>query len=135
MSLSTAEQIASAQKANLATLLGLVTKVTDGVAKLTELNLETTRSVLTEMQDNVLKALSAKEPAEWIGQQAAPAALIPERVQSYSRQVFEIASEMQAEFARVAQAQFEVATRLDPAFAILRFGILPSSMIPMGSRS
>ncbi|SIT51569.1 hypothetical protein BN2476_1240030 [Paraburkholderia piptadeniae] len=55
----------------------LVIDFADGIRKLFGLNLKTSRARLTEAQDNMLIAPSAKEPAEWIAQQATPAASIP----------------------------------------------------------
>jgi phasin family protein len=110
MSRPTQEQIVSAQKANLDTLCRLTGRVADGVGRLIQLNLKATRALLTEVQNNVLMSLSAKEPGEWIAQQATPAASIHERVQSYNREVFEIVSGVEAEFARLAQAQCEAYT-------------------------
>lgn len=116
MSLLTQEQIVSAQKANLDILCDLAERVADGFGRLIQLNLKTTRALLTEVQNNALKSLSAKEPGDWIAQQAAPAASIPERVQSYNREVFEIVSGVEAEFAHLAQAQCEAYTTRTQTF-------------------
>lgn len=105
MSLLTPEQIAATQKTHLDTLFGLTNKVVDGIEKLTELNLQAMRSTLAETEESVTKVLSAKEPRDWITLQATLTAPMPERIQSYSRQAFDIASAVQAEFARVTQVQ------------------------------
>jgi phasin family protein len=107
MSLLTAEQFAAAQKANLDICFGLTSKVVEGIEKLVELNQQAIRSTLSESRENALNALSPKEPRDWITLPAALSAPIPERIQSYSRQVFDIASSIQGEFARLAQAQCE----------------------------
>jgi phasin family protein len=107
MNLSTPEQFAASQKANLDAAYRLATKVVEGVEKLAELNLKAIQSTLAETQQNVLKACSVKDPQEWLALQAGLAAPTTEKVQSYSRQLFEIVSATQGEFAQLAQTQYE----------------------------
>jgi phasin family protein len=107
----TPEQVAATQQANLATLFGLTSKVVEGVEKLAELNLQVIKSTLAETQENTLKALSVKEPHEWLALQATLTAPTAEKVQSYSRHLFEIVSATQAEFARIAQTEYDVYNR------------------------
>ncbi|RKE24351.1 phasin family protein [Paraburkholderia sp. BL23I1N1] len=111
MNLSTPEQIAASQKANLDTAYGLATKVVEGIEKLAELNLKTIQSTLAETQQNALKAFSVKDPQEWLALQAALVAPTAEKMQSYSRQLFEIMSATQGKFAQVAQTQYEAYNR------------------------
>ncbi len=111
MNRSTPEQLAAAQKANLDTAYGLATKVVEGVERLTELNLKTIQSTLAEAQQNALKAFSVRDPQEWFALQAAFVAPTAEKVQSYSRQLFEIVSATHGEFAQVAQAQYDAYNR------------------------
>jgi hypothetical protein len=111
MSLLSLEQLASAQKANVDTLFGLAGKVVDGVEKLMAVNVKLGRTLLTQMQDGVLKALSAAEPGESGTRQATPAVAIPEHLESYPRAVFDILLGLQVEFARLAQAQCEAYSR------------------------
>jgi phasin family protein len=111
MSLLSLEQFAAAQRANLDTLFGLADKVVDGVEKLTAVNLKMARALLTQTQDSVLEAMSATEHGQSFARQATPAVSIPEHVQSYQREVFDILSGLQAEFARLAQAQCEAYSR------------------------
>jgi phasin family protein len=107
MNLSTPEQIAASHKANLDAAYRLATKVVEGVEKLAELNLKAIQSTLAETQQNALKAFSVKDPQEWLALQAAHVAPTTEKVQSYSRQLFEIVSATQGEFAQLAQTQYE----------------------------
>ncbi|MGF6482557.1 TIGR01841 family phasin [Paraburkholderia youngii] len=107
MNPSTPEQLAAAQKAHLDTAYGLATKVVEGVERLTELNLKTIQSTLAEAQQNALKAFSIQDPQAWLALQAAFVAPTAEKVQLYSRQLFEIVSATQGRFAQVAQAQYE----------------------------
>lgn len=111
MSLLTPEQFAAAQKAHLESLFGLTTKAFEGVEKLIELNLQVVKSTLAESQESVQRALSVKDAQELIALQASLSQPIAEKVLSYSRHLYEIASGTQAEFAKVAEAQYEEQNR------------------------
>ena len=111
MNLSTPEQIAAAQKANLDTFYGLANKVAAGMERLAELNLKTIRSTLAETQESALKACSAREPQDWLTLQTTFASPTAEKVQSYGRQLFEIVSATQAGFTQLAQTQYEAYNR------------------------
>src|ERR1700684_2903455 len=111
MTLLTPEQFAAAQKANFETLFGLTTKAFEGVEKLVELNLQVVKSTLAESQENAQRALSVKDAQELLALQANLAQPVAEKALSYGRHLYEIASSTQAEFARVAEAQFEDQTR------------------------
>src|ERR1700738_5353431 len=99
MTLLTPEQIGATQKANLDTLFGLVNTAFDGFQKLVQLNLQVVKSAIAESQDNTHKALSVKDPQELLALQASLTQPFAEKVLSYGRHVYEIASATQAEFA------------------------------------
>ncbi|SOZ37739.1 TIGR01841 family phasin PhaP1 [Cupriavidus neocaledonicus] len=101
----TPEQVAAAQKANLETLFGLTTKAFEGVEKLVELNLQVVKATFAENVDNAKKALSAKDAQELLAIQAAAVQPVAEKTLAYTRHLYEIASETQSEFAKVAEAQ------------------------------
>lgn len=103
----TLEQVAATSKANLDILFGLTGRVVEGVEKLAELNRQAISSTLADTQEHALKTLSVKEPQEWLALQTSLAAPMAEKAQTYSRQLFEIVSATQAEFARFVQAQCE----------------------------
>jgi len=107
MTLLTPEQFAAAQKANLETLFGLTSKAFEGVEKLVELNLQVVKSTIAESQENAQRALSVKDAQELLALQAGLTQPVAEKVLSYGRHLYEIASATQAEFARVAEAQYE----------------------------
>lgn len=111
MTLLTPEQIAAAQKANFETFFGLTTKAFEGIEKLVELNLQVVKSTLAESQENAQRALSVKDAQEFLSLQAGLAQPISEKALSYGRHVYEIVSATQAEFARVAEAQYEEQNR------------------------
>nr|prf GA24 protein [Cupriavidus necator] len=101
----TPEQVAAAQKANLETLFGLTTKAFEGVEKLVELNLQVVKTSFAEGVDNAKKALSAKDAQELLAIQAAAVQPVAEKTLAYTRHLYEIASETQSEFTKVAEAQ------------------------------
>ncbi|WP_454720927.1 MULTISPECIES: TIGR01841 family phasin PhaP1 [Cupriavidus] len=101
----TPEQVAAAQKANLETIFGLTTKAFEGVEKLVELNLQVVKATFAENVDNAKKALSAKDPQEFLAIQASLVQPVAEKALAYSRHLYEIASETQSEFTKVAESQ------------------------------
>jgi phasin family protein len=111
MTLLTPEQFAAAQKANLEALFGLTNKAFEGIEKLVELNMQVVKSTLAESQENAQRALSVKDAQEFVALQASLTQPVAEKVLSYGRHLYEIASATQAEFARVAEAQYEEQNR------------------------
>jgi len=109
MNLLPLEQIAAAKKSNLDVAFGLTNNIVAGVQKLTELNLQMIKTTMAETQENAQQALS-KGTQERLAQQASLAAPMAEKMQSYSRQVWDIVSATQAGFARIAQAQYKTYT-------------------------
>jgi phasin family protein len=105
------ENIAAAQQANLATLFGLANQAFAGFEKLVALNLQVMKSTLTATQANTQKALLVKNPQELLALQASLMQPLREQVLSYSRRIYEIGSTAQAEFAKVAEAQYEARIR------------------------
>ncbi len=111
MTLMTPEQFAAAQKANLEALFGLTNKAFESIEKLVELNLQVVKSTLAESQEGAQRALSVKDPQELFSLQATLAQPLTEKVLSYGRHLYEIASATQAEFTKVTEAQFEEQNR------------------------
>ncbi|MEA3118894.1 MAG: hypothetical protein QOI13_2164 [Paraburkholderia sp.] len=116
MTILTPEQLAAAQKANLEALFGLTNKAFEGIEKLVELNLQVVKSTLAESQENAQRALSVKDAQELLAMQANVTQPMAEKMLSYGRHLYEIASATQAEFARVAEAQYEEQNRKVQAF-------------------
>jgi phasin family protein len=101
----TQEQVAETRKANLDLLFELSNKVVDGVEKLAALNTQTLRATLTDAFDLAQKSLSMKEAQESLALPNSLAAPMADKVQTYSRQAFDIVSATQAEFARFGKTQ------------------------------
>jgi len=105
------EQVATAQKANVDSFFTVANKFFEGVEKVVELHLQVIKSTLAETSESTAKALSAKDPQEWLALQAGVAAPFAEKAQSYGRQLVQIASAAQADFMQLAQARYEEQNR------------------------
>ncbi|MEA3119605.1 MAG: hypothetical protein QOI13_2875 [Paraburkholderia sp.] len=101
------EQAAATQKSNLSILFGLTDKVIEGLQNLSELNLQALRSTLAEIHEHAVKSAVAREPQQWLALQTSVPAQMAEKAQAYGRQLCEIASTTQAEFARLAYVPFQ----------------------------
>jgi phasin family protein len=100
------EQFAAGQKSHVDTCFSLTNKVFEGVEKLAILNLQAAKSIFAEAQETAHKTLSGKDPQNLLKLQNALAQPASEKAQAYSRHVYEILTGTQAEFIKVAEAQF-----------------------------
>jgi phasin family protein len=100
----TADQIVSAQKANIETLFGLSGLAFEGVEKLIELNTQVAKTALTEASATIQAALSVKDAQELLALQASLLQPAAEKAAAYSRYVYEIAASTGAEVTRVTEA-------------------------------
>jgi phasin family protein len=101
------EQLFAAQKVVFETISGLLNKFFGGIEKLVELNLQVVKSTLTENQEITAKAFSVKDPQDLFALQASYTQSVTDKAQSYGRNVYEIISSTQGEFAAAAEAQFQ----------------------------
>ncbi|WP_316157603.1 TIGR01841 family phasin [Cupriavidus sp. BIC8F] len=106
MPMSPPEQFAAAQAAGFDILAGLTSKTLDGLQKVAELNLQTMKSTLGEVQENARKAFDAKDPGDLFALQASLMQPAAGKAQAYGRQLFEIAEATRADFAKVAEALY-----------------------------
>lgn len=90
MSVIDQEPWLAAQRANVANLFALTNKAIEGFHKLTELNLEATKSAIDESQDCLQQAVAGKGLRELFALQASLAQSAAEKAISYSRQVYDI---------------------------------------------
>jgi phasin family protein len=102
--LTTPEQLLTAHKANVETLLGLSGKTFEGVEKLVGLNLQVAKAVLGEAAATTHAALSVKDAQELLALQTATLQPVAEKAAAYSRKVYDIAAETGAEVAKVVEA-------------------------------
>jgi phasin family protein len=106
LSAFTTEQLVSAQ-GNVTTLFALTNQAFQGFQKLIELNLLVATSTLVEGEASWQEALSSRGPEALLTSQVNATQLVAEKVLSYNRHLYEIASGTQAEFLKLAQAQYE----------------------------
>jgi len=92
--------------AGIQTLAGLTGKAFEGFEKLLELNLQTMKTALAETQEGTRKALSAKDPKEFVELQMEAFQPAADRALAYRRQLFEIVAATRAEYEKVAEVQY-----------------------------
>ena len=107
----TAEQLITAQKANVETLFGLTGKAFEGVEKLIELNLQVAKTTMAETAENAKAALSVKDVQELLALQAGLLQPAAEKAAAYSRHLYDIAASINAELTRVIEEQSSDAQR------------------------
>lgn len=109
------EQFSAASKANfeaqLALLSSLTSKTFESVEKVLELNLDVAKSSLEESSAAARQLLSAKDPQEWMSLAAAQAQPNAEKALAYGRNLASIASGVQAELNKAAEAQIAETSR------------------------
>lgn len=109
------EQFSAASKANLESQLALLATLTnktfEGVEKVMDLNLNVAKASLEESSAAAKQFLSAKDAQEWMTLAAAQAQPNAEKALSYGRHLASIASSVQAEFNKAAEAQIAEASR------------------------
>ncbi len=117
---ATPEQFASANKANVEAALTLANTAFASAERLAALNLNTARTLLEESVANAKALLGAKDIQEIVSLQTTLAQPAIEKAVSYSRSIYEIASQTQEEVSKVVESQFaevnkNVAAILDKA--------------------
>lgn len=118
--LTTPEQLAAANKANVEAMLTLANTAFASAERFAALNLNTARAVLEDSVNNAKTLLGAKDLQEVISLQATLAQPSVEKAVAYSRSVYEISAQTQEEFSKLVEAQFaevnkNVAATLDKA--------------------
>jgi phasin family protein len=109
------EQFSVASKANfeaqLALLAALTSKTFEGVEKIVDLNLNVAKASLEESSAAAKQFLSAKDAQEWLSLATAQAQPNAEKALAYGRHLATIASGVQAEFSKAAEAQIAETSR------------------------
>jgi len=108
---TTPEQIASANKANVESLLTLANTAFASAERFAALNLNTARNLLEDVVANAKILMGAKDVQELMNIQASLAQPTVEKAVAYSRSVYEIASQTQDEMTKVFEAQFAEANK------------------------
>ena len=114
------EQLASANKANVETLLSLANTAFASAERLAALNLNTARAMLEDSVSSAKALLAVKDVQQLMAMQSTLAQPAVEKAVAYSRSAYEIATQTQEELTRVIESQVSeinrnVADALDKA--------------------
>ena len=118
--ITTPENLASANKAAVESFLTLANTAFASAERLAALNLNTARSFLEDGMANAKALLGAKDVQQLVALQTTLAQPAVEKFVSYSRNVYEIATQTQEEISKIVESQFaevnkNVASALDRA--------------------
>ncbi|GAB3543670.1 phasin family protein [Noviherbaspirillum agri] len=109
------EQFSAASKANIESQLALMTalsnKAFESVEKMIDLNLNVAKASLEESTSAAKQLLAAKDAQEWVTLAAAHVQPNAEKAITYGRHLATIASGVQAEFSKAAEAQLAETSR------------------------
>ena len=101
----TVEQMMATQKANVEALFGLTHKAFEGVEKIVELNLAVSKAAISEAANHTQSMLSVKDAQELMALQSSLMQPMAEKVASYSRHLYDIASGAGAELSKAVEGQ------------------------------
>jgi phasin family protein len=101
----TPEQIAASNKAGVEALLGLANSQFAAFERWSNLNLNATKAAFEDTMSHAKALLGAKDVQEFINVNAAAAQPALEKAIAYSRSVYEVAAQSQAELTKAMEAQ------------------------------
>ena len=99
----TPEQIQAAGKANVETMLSLAQMQFAAIEKLASLNANAVKTVFEDSLSNARTLFGAKDVQEFVGLQSTLATPAIEKAIAYSKGVYEVATETNAEMSKVAE--------------------------------
>lgn len=102
----TPEQFTAAQKSQFEAFFDMANKSIDSMEKLVGLNIQTIKTALHDSAEHTMALMSVKDMQELVNLQSNWMQPMAEKVLSYTRQVYEIASGAQADLAKAAEAHF-----------------------------
>jgi phasin family protein len=109
------EQFSAASKASIEAHIAMITalanKAFESVEKVIDLNLSAARASFEESNAAAKQLFAAKDPQEWLALSAAQAQPNAEKALAYGRSLATIASSVQAEFGKAAEAQLAETSR------------------------
>ncbi|AXF05485.1 TIGR01841 family phasin [Paraburkholderia hospita] len=105
------EQLVPLQQGNVITLFALTNQAFQGLQKVAALNLQALRSALAEGEVSWKEALSGQPTEAIVTSQINAMQVAAEKMLSYNRHLYEIASGTQAELLKVSQARHEQPNR------------------------
>jgi phasin family protein len=100
-------KFAADYQSGIAAWFAIARPAISGFEAVVELNLQAARTALAEYEDKLKNAFNASNPAAGFAQQVAAPQEAAGKAVAYGRHLFDIAVSTQAEWAKVAQAQYE----------------------------
>lgn len=107
MSVFAPEKFAADYQSGIAAWFAIARPAINGFEAVVELNLQAAKTALEEYEDKLKNAFNASNPAAGFAQQVAAPQEAAGKAVAYGRHLFDIAVSTQAEWAKVAQAQYE----------------------------
>jgi phasin family protein len=105
------EQLAAAQKANAEVMMTLMRTAFTGVERLTALNLSASREFFNNTVASTQQLMAAKDPSEVAKLNSELAKPSVEKVVDYSRNVYDLVTQMQKEITAVMEEQYNSFTK------------------------
>ncbi|KAB0630833.1 TIGR01841 family phasin [Burkholderia latens] len=107
MSVFAPEKFAADYQSGVAAWFAIARPAINGFEAVVELNLQAAKTALEEYEDKLKNAFDANNPVAGFAQQVAAPQEAAGKAVAYGRHLFDIAVSTQAEWAKVAQAQYE----------------------------
>lgn len=105
------EQLTAAQKANAEVVMALVRSTFNGFERLTALNISASRELFNNLLASSQQVLAIKDPSELPKLNAAIAQPNLDKLMEYSRNVYELTSQLQKEITSVIESQYNNFTK------------------------
>ncbi len=107
----TPEQVSASGKAGVDALLGLANAQLAAYERISALNLDATRTAFEDGVNYARAMLGAKDVQELMSVSSSAAQPSMEKALAYTRKVYEVSSQVQSEFTKLAEAQAAEANR------------------------
>ncbi|MET3817696.1 MULTISPECIES: TIGR01841 family phasin [Burkholderia] len=107
MSVFAPEKFAADYQSGIAAWFALARPAINGFEAVVELNVQAAKTALEEYEDKLKNAFNTSNPAVGFAQQVAVPQEAAGKAVAYGRHLFDIAVSTQAEWAKVAQVQYE----------------------------
>ena len=107
MSVFAPEKFAADYQSGIAAWFAIARPAIHGFEAVVELNLQAAKTALEEYEDKLKNVFNVSNPAVGFAQQVAAPQEAAGKAVAYSRHLFDIAVSTQAEWSKIAQAQYE----------------------------
>jgi len=112
------EQLVAVQQKQLAAYSAWGNATIEAVRRLTELNLQTTRTVFAEQRERISALASGKDWREVYAPDGSLGQPATEKAMSYARHLQEIAADAQSEYQKLWEASFAVSSQVPADTAV-----------------